>query len=131
MTQRSRALSPQLKALGPDIRLLAVFMDAIAAYGWYCEAVQARVDTAVLIEREEGEDWRGSHADQRLKQWGVVDQHGVYLLAGLTKAESEVAYLHFDRRLESAEIGRLLNRSAVTVRVQLHKAKERLRTLAA
>jgi DNA-directed RNA polymerase specialized sigma24 family protein len=112
---------------------LAVYLDAIAAYGFYCSQVQGRVDTAMLVELEDGEQegWRGDHASRTLREnWGVVDQEGVYLVAGLTKAEREVAFLHYDRQLDSGEIGRLLNRSAITVRVQLHKAEERLQRLA-
>jgi hypothetical protein len=123
-------VSPQLRALGTEIRLLAILIDAVAAYGWYCDAVQARLDTALLTEKR-GEGWNEDHAGRRLREWGVVDQHGVYLLAGLTKAEQEVAFLHYDRQLDSQEIGKLLVRPATTVRVQLHRAQERLRRLAA
>jgi DNA-directed RNA polymerase specialized sigma24 family protein len=122
--------SPHL-ALGRDVRLLVVFLDAIAAYERYGEQVQARVDTAMLVEREEGEGWRGSHAEQRLAEWGVVDQHGVYLLAGLTKRQKEVAELYYDRQMEPVEIAKLLKCDAHTVRVHLQAIRERLAKLAA
>lgn len=112
------------------LRLLNVLIDAWADHNW------AIWETALLAdERQSGgrdrEGWNDAPAKKTLSEWGVVDQHGVYLLAGLTKAEREVAFLHYDRCLESAEIGRLLGRDPVTVRVQLHKARERLRRLAA
>ena len=125
------SVSPQLRALGPSIRTLAVFLDAIAAYGWYCAQVQARVDTALIVEGDRESGWNDDHAARVLRAWGVVDQHGVYLLAGLTKAETEVAFLRYDRQLDTVEIARLLNRPAATVRVQLYRAHERLRRLVA
>jgi hypothetical protein len=127
----TKATSPQLRALGPEIRVLAVFLDAIAAYGGYCAEVQGRVDTAVLCESDDHEGWHLNAAERSMAQWGAKDQYGVYQAAGLTKAEAEVCFLHYDRCLDNVEIGRLLGRNALTVGVQLHKARERLKRLAA
>jgi DNA-directed RNA polymerase specialized sigma24 family protein len=123
-------VSPQLRALGPDIRLLAVFIDAIAAYGEDCPQVQARVDSAMLAEREEGDGWREGDAARTMRQWGARDQHGIYAAAGLNKTETEVAFMHYDRQLEPVEIARLLKRDPATVRTQLYRAKSRLFALA-
>lgn len=123
-------VSVQLRALGAEIRLLAVFLDAIAAYGRYCIEVQGRVDTAILVEKR-GEGLNEDHAGKRLREWGVTDQHGVYLLAGLTKRQTEVAFMFYDRQLEPSEIGKYLRLDAHTVRVHLQAADERLRRLSA
>ena len=122
MSQRTRAVSPQLRAF-KMLRLLDVLIDAWADHNW------GLWETALLAESSEHEGWNEDESMRVLRKWGARDQHGVYAAAGLTKAETEVAFLHFDRQLDSAEIGRLLNRSAITVRVQLHKAQERLRRL--
>jgi DNA-binding CsgD family transcriptional regulator len=123
-------MSPQLRALGSEIRVLAQFLDAIAAYGKYCIEVQGRVDTAWLTEKR-GEGWNEDHANKRLREWGVTDQHGVYLLAGLTKRQTEVAFMYYDRQLEPSEISKYLRIDAHTVRVHLQAVDERLRRLAA
>jgi DNA-binding NarL/FixJ family response regulator len=123
-------VSPQLRALGTEIRLLAILIDAVAAYGWYCDAVQARLDTALLTEKR-GEGWNEDHAGRRLREWGVVDQHGVYMVAGLTKRQTEVAFMFYDRQLEPVEIAKYLKLDPHTVRVHLQAADERLRRLAA
>lgn len=118
------SVSPQLRALGPTIRLLAVFIDAWADHNW------GLFETALLVEGDREEGWNEDVTARQLREWGVKDQHGLYLLAGLTKAETDVALMFYDRRLEPIEISRYLNRPATTVRVQLHRAQERLRRLA-
>ena len=127
------ATSPQLRALGPDVRILAALLDAFIAGCEYIEDAwnHRLVRTAILAESGRREGFNEDQTTRTMRLWGAKDQHGIYNAAGLTKAEAEVAFLHFDRQLESQEIGKLLNRSAVTVRVQLHKAGERLRRLAA
>ena len=112
------------------LRLLNILIDAWADHNW------SLWETALLAdERQQNshdrEGWNDAPVKKQLGEWGVVDQHGVYLIAGLTKSEREVAFLHYDRCLEPTEIARLLRRDPVTVRVQLHKARERLRKLAA
>ena len=124
-------MNPQLRALSPEIRLLAEFIDAIAAYGRYCLEVQARVDTAALAYSDKAEGWNLGTAERQMRQWGARDQYGIYSAAGLTERQQEVAFLFFDRQLEPKEIANLLKIDAVTVRVHLHKAEERLRRLAA
>jgi hypothetical protein len=120
--------------------LLAVFIDAWADHNW------ALWETALLVDErragsEEREGWNDTPAKRRLREWGVVDQYGVYLLAGLTKAEQEVAYLAFDRgyvtfeedgdlAIDAIGIGRQLDRKPTTVRAQFYRAKERLKRLA-
>lgn len=123
--------SPQLRALGPEIRLLAEFLDAIAAYGRYCLEVQARVDTAALAYSDKAEGWNHDAAVRQLKEWGAKDQYGIYAAAGLSERQAEVAFMFYDRCLEPSEIGKYLGCDAVTVRVHLHKANERLRRLGA
>jgi DNA-binding CsgD family transcriptional regulator len=123
---RPPKLTPQIRAMSSEYRLIAAYIDAHISKCW---AVYA---SAVVVETKPPKEWKGDRAERELSErWGVVDQHGVYLVAGLTKAETEVAFLHYDRQLDSVEIGQYLKRSALTVRVQLHKARERLRRLAA
>ncbi len=135
------SLSPQLRAMPFPIRLLAVVIDVAATSGWPITTDDPNeqtisehplVESARLVERaEQGDGWRGSHAEQRLAKWGVADQHGVYLLAGLTKRQAEVAFLFYDRCLRPKEIAGYLGIDPITVRLHLHKAEERLRRLAA
>ena len=124
-------VSPQLRALGPGIRILNALIDALIL-GAELENMwdHPLVKTAILVEsgnRESG--WNEDLASRTMKQWGAKDQYGIYATAGLSDKEREVAFLHFDRQLDSREIGRYLNRSAVTVRVQLHKIREKLERL--
>ena len=125
-------ISPQLRALSPEIRLLAEFLDAIAAYGRYCLEVQARVDTAALsYSADKGEGWNQAEPQRQMARWGAKDQHGIYAAAGLTKRQQEVAFMFYDRQLEPSEIGKYLRLDPHTVRVHLQAAEERLRRLAA
>ena len=119
------SLSPQLRALGPTIRLLHAFIEAWAYHNW------GIWETALLVEGDKAEGWNHGGAERQLHEWGVADQHGVYLLAGLTKRQAEVAFLFFDRCLQPKEIASYLGIDPVTVRLHLHKAEERLRRLAA
>jgi DNA-directed RNA polymerase specialized sigma24 family protein len=122
-------MTPQLLALPVHYQLVAAYIDA---HLWNCWAIYA---TAALVAEiqgsEESEGWNEDQTKRTMRErWGARDQYGVYSAAGLTKAETEVAFLRFDRQLTPSEIGRLLGRSAVTVRVQLHNAQQRLRKLA-
>ena len=84
----------------------------------------------MLVEGDREEGWNDDHAARQLREWGVKDQQGIYLLAGLSKRQAEVAFLYFDRRLEPSEIAGLLGIDAHTVRVHLQKLEERLQRLA-
>ncbi len=82
-------ISPQLRALGFEIRLLAVFLDAIAAYGRYCIEVQGRVDTAVLVEgREEG--WNEDRAARLMAERGWKGAEGIYDAAQIPEKHRRV-----------------------------------------
>ena len=126
------SISPQLRALGSFYRILAVYVDAAGLTSWDLDEVwnHPLVKTAQVIE-ERGEGWKGDHALQQMQQWGAKDQHGIYSAAGLTKRQTEVAFMFFDRQLEPSEIGKYLRLDAHTVRVHLQAAEERLRRLAA
>ena len=126
------SLSPQLRALGPGIRILNALIDALIL-GAELEDMwdHPLVKTAILVESGTREGFNEDSAARTLKSWGVVDQHGVYLIAGLTKRQREVAFMFFDRQLEPNEIGKYLGLDAHTVRVHLQAAEERLRRLAA
>jgi len=131
-----RTVSPQLRALGPDIRLLAVFIDAIAAYGRYCTQVQGRVDSAVLTEAEDGEGWHEDHAQRTLTEYGWRDANGIYNAAGIPEKHRPVIDLALygdprqrgrGRRREDLEggfsdkeIARLTGHPERTVRLWLH-----------
>ena len=118
--------SPQLRALGPTIRLLAAFIDAWADHNW------GIWETALLVESDDRETgWNEDLTARTMRQWGAKDQHGIYAAAGLTKRQTEVAFMYFDRLLEPSEIGKYLKLDAHTVRVHLQAAEERLRRLAA
>lgn len=146
MTQRTRAVSPQLRELGPDIRLLAVLIDAMAAYGQYCPQVQARVDSAMLAEREDGEGWHEDHAQRTLKEHGWRDADGIYNAAGIPEKHRPVIdlALYGDPRkrgigkrredleggFSDKEIARLTGRDERTVRLWLHDDLPKLLELA-
>lgn len=137
-----RAASPQLRALGPEIRLLAVFIDAIAAYGHYCTQVQARVDTAILAEREDGEGWNETWTKRTLKKRGWRDADAIYNAAGIPEKHRPVINLALygdpDKRrrghrredleggFSNAEIARLTRHPERTVRLWIHNDLPRL-----
>ena len=127
------SVSPQLRALGSEARILAALIDAfIAGCVYVDEAWEHRlVKTQILVESGTREGFNEDQAARTLKQWGVVDQYGVYLLAGLTKRQTEVAFMYYDRQLEPSEISKYLRIDAHTVRVHLQAVDERLRRLAA
>jgi DNA mismatch repair protein MutH len=82
-------MSPQLRALGVEIRLLAVLIDAIAAFGKYNEAVQARLDTALLTEKR-GEGWNEDHASRVMAARGWKDAEGIYDAAQIPEKHRRV-----------------------------------------
>lgn len=127
---RGRSVSPQLRALGPGVRILAAFIDALILGVALEDAWEhPLVKTQILMETGDHEGWHEDQALRTMRRWGARDQHGIYAAAGLNKAETEVAFLYFDRQLEPTEIATLLRRPATTVRVQLYRANERLRRL--
>jgi DNA-binding NarL/FixJ family response regulator len=125
--------SPQLRALGGDVRILCALIDAlIAGCETFEEAWSHRLtQTAILIESDKHEGWNLDVAARTMRQWGAKDQEGIYAAAGLTKRQREVAFMYYDRQLETIEIGKYLRLDAHTVRVHLQNADERLRRLAA
>jgi len=106
------------------LRLLDVLIDAWADHNW------SIWDTALLAESSDHEGWNEDEAMRTMRGWGARDQHGVYAAAGLTKRQTEIAYLHCERQMDSVEIGALVGCDAVTARVHLHNGRERLRRLA-
>jgi hypothetical protein len=131
-----REISPQLRALGPDMRLLAVFIDAVAAYGEYCPQVQARVDSAMLAERADGEGWHEDAAQRTLRARGWKDADAIYNAAGIPEKHRPVIDLALygnparrgrgHRRedeeggFSDAEIARLTGHPTRTVQLWLH-----------
>jgi hypothetical protein len=82
--------SPQLRALGPHIRVLAVFLDGIAAYGRYCEAVQARVDTAWLNEARSGDGWQVTPGERVMAERGWRTAEDIFNEAGIPEKHRRV-----------------------------------------
>ncbi len=127
-TARPPKLTPQLLALEPEYRLVAAYIDAHIWNNWAIYATAALVEE--LRGSEEADGWNEDACHRTMRErWGANDQHGVYAAAGLTKAETEVAFLHYDRQLENVEIGRLLHKDPVNVGVLLFKARQRLKAL--
>lgn len=125
---RNRAISPQLRALGPDIRVLAVFVDAIAAFGGYCEQVQARIDTAWLIEAESGEGWTSTPAERLMQRRGWKSTKDIYESADIKPNHWPVLELH-TRGYDTREIANHTGLPLKTVWQWLDRDLIRLRNL--
>lgn len=134
MIQRAiEAAEPSLplRELGGELRILAAFIDALIL-GVDLDAAwdHPLVKTAILMESgERSQGWNEDRATRRLREWGVVDQDGIYLLARLTKRQTQVAKLYFDRQMEPRDIAKALNCDAITVRRHLQNIRERLAKL--
>jgi len=115
-----------------------VFLDAIAAYGHYCEQVQARVDTAMLAEREDGDGWNLTKAQRLLKKRGWNNAEGIYDAAGIPEKHRRVLDLavwgdpgkHKGRMFTTREIAELTGHPERTVMRWLSDDMPRLRRLA-
>ena len=112
-------------------RLLNVLIDAWADHNWALWETALLADERQQRNSQEREGWNDTPVKKTLGRWGVVDQHGIYAIAGLTKRQSQVAELYFDRCMEPREIGQMLRCDAVTVRRHLQNIRERLARLAA
>lgn len=124
---RRIAKSPHL-ALGQNVRLMAIFIDAWADQNWgvWESALNAEFDEVPLTPTRTAE---------RLAEWGLVDRHGLFQLAGLSKRQIEVMEARYPEgpRGEDptpAEIAAQLGWPSLRVRVHLHEAYARLRAWA-
>ena len=124
MSQRTRSVSPQLRAF-KMLRLLDVLIDAWADHNW------SVWETALLAESSRPEGWHEDHASRAMREhWGVTDRHGLYLVAGLSERQAQIADMHYERQMQTSEIAAEIGTEAVTVRVHLYNVKQRLRKLA-
>jgi hypothetical protein len=140
---RPHAISPQLRALGADIRLLAVYLDAIAAYGFYCSQVQGRVDTALLTEQADGEGWNEDPNSRVMASRGWRDADGIYDAAGIPEKHRRVMDLVLFSDLtqsddpsgrrkggfSNAEIAHITGHPERTVKLWIHNDIPKLRRL--
>jgi DNA-directed RNA polymerase specialized sigma24 family protein len=132
-------LSPQLRAIGPDIRVLAVLIDAIAAYGRYCEQVQARIDTAWLTESRSGVGWQVTPAERMMAERGWHSAEDIFNEAGIPDKHRRVVELalwgdptkHKGRMFTTREIAEMTGHPERTCKLWLSMDMPRLRTLAA
>lgn len=130
--------SPQLRALGPHIRVLAVFIDGIAAYGRYCEAVQARLDTAWLNEARSGDGWQVTSAERMMGERGWRSADDIFNEADIPDKHRRVVELalwgdptkHKGRMFTTREIAEMTNHPKRTVELWLHEDMPRLVRLA-
>lgn len=84
-------ISEQLRGAGPFIRVLAVYLDAIAAYGDHCAAVDARLETAILIESGHGKTQ--SWAEQTMAVYGWNSPEAIMNAAGIPEKHHRVIEL--------------------------------------
>ena len=127
--------SPQLRAVGPVIRILAVYIDAIAAYGDECPAVDARVETAILIESGRGRTL--SWAEQTMFERGWRSPEQIMNAAGIPEKHHRVIELacwgdpekHKQRMFTVREIADLTGHPQRTVMRWLAEDMPRLRAL--
>lgn len=80
--------SPQLRALGPTVRLLAVFIDGVAAYGAYCPQVEARIESARLVESGRGITL--SRSERTMSELGWRSAADIFDRAGIPEKHREV-----------------------------------------
>lgn len=130
--------SPQLRALGPQIRILAVYIDAIAAYGRYCEQVQARLDTAWLSESRSGDGWQVTATERRMSERGWRSADDIFDEAGIPDKHRRVIELalwgdpkkHKGRMFNTRELAEMTGHPTRTVELWLHDDMPKLRRLA-
>lgn len=131
-------LSPQLRALGPHIRILAVYIDAIATYGHYCAQVQARLDTAWLNEVRSGDGWQVTSTERIMGERGWHSADDIFNEADIPEKHRRVVELalwgdptkHKGRMFTTREIAEMTNHPKRTVELWLHEDMPRLRALA-
>lgn len=130
-------LSPQLRALGAEIRVLAVFVDAVAAYGWYCEQVQARLDTAWLNEARSGDGWQVTSTERMMGERGWRSADDIFNEADIPEKHRRVIELalwgdptkHKGRYFSTREIAEITGHPERTVKLWLHLDVPKLRRL--
>ena len=131
--------SPQLRAIGAEIRVLAVLIDAVAAYGVYNEAVQARIDTAWLCESRSGAGWQVTPAERMMAERGWRSAEDIFNEAGIPDKHRRVVELalwgnpkkHKGREFTIREIAQYTGHPSRTVDNWLSEDMPRLRALVA
>lgn len=125
---RRLAKSPHL-GLGPNVRLMAIFVDAWADHNWgvWESALNAEFDEAVLTP---------TRTNRLLDEFGLVDRHGLFEAAGLSDRQKEVMEARYPDGPRSEpptpiEIAQQLGWPSLRVRVHLHEGYARLRVWAA
>lgn len=128
-------ISPQLRALGPTIRILAVYLDAIAAYGDNCPEVEARLESAILAESGRGRTL--SWAEQTMTELGWRSPEDILNRAGIPEKHHRVIELacwgdptkHKGRMFTIREIAHMTNHPERTVKLWLSVDMPKLRKL--
>lgn len=128
-------ISPQLRALGPMIRILAVYLDAVAAYGDHCPAVDARLESAFLAESGHGRTL--SWAQQTMAEYGWNSPEDIMNRAGIPEKHHRVIELacwgdpskHKQRMFTTREIAHMTGHPERTVRLWLSADMPKLRDL--
>ena len=131
-------ISPQLRALGAEIRVLAVFVDAVAAYGRYCEQVQARLDTAWLCEARSGDGWQITSTERMMGERGWRSADDIFDRAGVPEKHRRVVELalwgnprkHKGREFTTREIAEMTGHPERTVKLWLSTDMPKLELLA-
>jgi hypothetical protein len=142
MTARQRSVSPQLRALGPDVRVLAVVIDVLISTGCetFKEAWEHRlVQTAILCESDSREGWNEDHAARLLESRGWHNADGIYNAAGIPEKHRRVIDLALwqgdqpDQKRRGyfslQEIADLTGHPLRTVQLWLHDDMPKLRRL--
>jgi hypothetical protein len=132
-------MSPQLRALSPELRVLAVYIDAIAAYGHDCPQVWARVDTAWLCEARSGDGWQVSPGEKIMTSRGWRSADDIFNEAGVPEKHRRVVELalwgnpqkHKGREFTIREIAEMTGHPWRTVQNWLSEDMPRLARLAA
>lgn len=127
--------SPQLRAIGPVIRILAVYIDAIAAYGDHCPAVDGRIESAILAESGRGKTL--SWAEQTMAERGWRTPEEIFNAAGIPDKHRRVIELacwgdptkHKGRMFTTREIASMTGHPERTVMRWLSEDMPRLRLL--
>lgn len=115
------SVSPQLRALGPEIRILAAFIDAWADHNW------AIWETALLTESK-SEGWNFSKTERLLQRRGWRSVEDIYEAAGIQPNHWIVLDLD-TRGYEERDICRHTGHDRKTVYQWLERDRAKLRRL--
>jgi hypothetical protein len=122
-----------LHHLGKDVRILGALIDALIAglyanciYQWRVEGL---VETAIRKESNPKSAATTKRDNEAMTHWGVVDQDGIYRVAGLSDRETEIARWHYDLGLKPGEMATYFGGDPIRMAAQLYRVKEKLEGL--